>query len=97
MPTQPHPPPSDLKVPAEPSVDNMQPSQISLDVSQITENARQQVIEEKQSVNELRSLITRFREMKVVFMQVGGHTNEGSLIYIALSKVKRETVSHLRK
>ena len=30
-------------------------------------------------------------------MQVGGHINEGSLIYIAISKIKQETISHLRK
>ena len=35
--------------------------------------------------------------MKIAFMQVGGHINEGSLIYIAISKIKQETISHLRK
>jgi hypothetical protein len=30
-------------------------------------------------------------------MQVGGHINEGSLIYIAISKVKTESISHMRK
>ena len=30
-------------------------------------------------------------------MQSGGKSNEGSLIYVALSKCKRESMSHLRK
>ena len=63
----------------------------------MTEDARNKVIEEKSSFNELRGLITRFKKMKVAFMQIGGHTNEGGLIYIALSKIKQETISHLRK
>lgn len=42
-------------------------------------------------------MITKFRKMKIAFMQVGGHGNEGCLIYVAVSKVKDETISHLRK
>lgn len=34
----------------------------------MTEDARNKVIEEKSSFNELRGLITRFKKMKVAFM-----------------------------
>ena len=61
------------------------------------ELARSQVIEEIASNNELRGMITRFKKMKLAFTQVGGHGNEGCLIYIALSKCKDESISHLRK
>ena len=42
-------------------------------------------------------MITKFKKMKIAFMQVGGHNGEGSLIYIAISKTKEESISHLRK
>jgi hypothetical protein len=73
------------------------PDNIPLDVSQMTEDAIKHVIEERANGNELRAMITKFKKMKIAFMQVGGKGNEGSLIYIALSKVKEETISHLRR
>ena len=47
-----------------------QPSQINLEVFQINENAYQEVVEDKQSLNEMRSLIAKFRDMKVIFRLV---------------------------
>ena len=38
-----------------------------------------------------------FKKFKLCIMTVGGQGSEGCLIYIAMSKNKNETVSHLRK
>ena len=52
---------------------------------------------EKITHNELKGIQCRFGDFKVVFYTVGGHGAEGTLIYIALSKCKNESITHLRK
>ena len=47
--------------------------------------------------NELKGIHCRFRGFKVVFYTVGGQGADGTLIYIALSKCKNESITHLRK
>lgn len=42
-------------------------------------------------------MITKFKKLKIAFMQIGGQSNQGGLIYIAISKIKEETISHLRR
>jgi hypothetical protein len=47
--------------------------------------------------NELRAMITMFKMFKLCIMTVGGQGQEGCLIYIAMSKNKNESISHLKK
>ena len=54
-------------------------------------------LEEKVIDNEIRSLITKQQKFKITFVTVGGKGTDGVLIYIAMSKYKKETISHLRK
>lgn len=42
-------------------------------------------------------MITKSFNFKICYMTIGGKGNEGCLIYIALSKAKDESISHLRK
>jgi len=55
------------------------------------------VQEEITTDNECRAMLTRRGKFKVCIMSSGGKSNEGSLIYVALSKSKKESHSHLRK
>ena len=54
-------------------------------------------LEEKVIDNELRSFFTKSKKFKMTFVTVGGKGSDGVLIFIAMSKNKKETISHLRK
>ena len=54
-------------------------------------------MEERVIDNEMRSLISKSQKFKITFATIGGKGSEGVLIFIAMSKNKKETISHLRK
>ena len=70
---------------------------------EIHEEAERQVQAELQEEvkkdvdNEIRGMISKLNKIKLCFMTIGGKGAEGCLIYIALSKVKQESLSHLRR
>ena len=55
------------------------------------------VEEEKPCDNEVRAMYSKLGGFKMCCMTVGGRGSEGCLIYIAMTKVKGESISHLRK
>lgn len=54
-------------------------------------------MDEKSNDNEIRGMNSKKRDFKIAFVTVGGKGSDGCLIYIAMSKNKSETISHLRK
>ena len=61
------------------------------------QNSADLVEEEKPCDNEVRAMFSKAGGFKLCFMTVGGRGSEGCLIYIAMSKAKGESISHLRK
>ena len=42
-------------------------------------------------------MMSKSKKFKIAFVTIGGKGSEGCLIYIAMSKHRNETISHLRK
>jgi len=55
------------------------------------------ILDEKINDNELKAIMSKFNKFKICFMFKGGKGGEGCLIYIAITKDKKESMSHLRK
>ena len=68
----------------------------SLFVSQMMQSAQNTVIQDQSQENELRAMLVR-KGLTICFITAGGSGQEGCLIYIAVSKVKNESVSYLRR
>ena len=61
------------------------------------ETTSDHVEEEKPCDNEVSAMFSKLGGFKMCFMTVGGRGSEGCLIYIAMTKAKNESISHLRK
>jgi len=57
----------------------------------------EEIVADKVHDNQCKAMLTRLGKFKICFMTSGGKSSEGALIYIALSKSKKESLSHLRK
>ena len=55
------------------------------------------VFQEKSYDNQISGMLSRMKRVKTCFMTIGGKGSECCLIYIAISKNTKESVSHLRK
>jgi hypothetical protein len=60
------------------------------------QTAETTVIQDRSQENELRAMFVR-KGLTLCFITAGGNGQEGCLIYIAVSKVKNESVSYLRR
>lgn len=81
----------------EPEFDDDDQQSADLSDEEAREAERERRKEERMHDNDLKAMNTRLGKFKVCFMTSGGKSNEGCLIYIALSKSKKESISHLRK